>query len=195
MSKRKTKIAENDLLDMLKTRSEKGFAILYDNYSAALFGVVKRVIDDNDLASDVTQDSFVKIWKNFDQYNTSKGTLFTWMINIARNTAIDCVRSQAYIKGKVTDEIENNVGTIDSQQNLTQYVDAIGLKALVEKLKPEQKQLIDLVYFKGYTQSEIAEEFDIPRGTIKTRIKSAINSLRGQMALAITLLLTLILKY
>jgi RNA polymerase sigma-70 factor, ECF subfamily len=191
MSKRKTKITEQDLLELLKTKTEKGFSVLYDNYSAAIFGVVNKIVRSEEIASDVTQDSFVKIWKNLDNYNATKGTIFTWMLNIARNTAIDRIRSQEYVQSKQNLEIENYIGVIDNQSNTGLNIDGIGLKTLIDKLKPEYKQLIDLVYFKGYTQSEIADEFDIPLGTIKTRIKSAITSLRTYMSEIVILFLLL----
>lgn len=194
MSKRKTKISEQDLLELLKTKTEKGFSVLYDNYSAALFGVVNKIVRSEEIAADVTQDAFVKIWKNLENYNSVKGTIFTWMINVARNTAIDKIRSQEYIQTRQNLEIENYVGVIDNQNSSSFNVDAIGLRNVIEKLKPEYKQLIDLVYFKGYTQSEIAEEFGIPLGTIKTRIKSAITSLRGYMSEIIVLVLVLLFK-
>jgi RNA polymerase sigma-70 factor (ECF subfamily) len=194
MSKRKTKISEQDLLELLKTKTEKGFSVLYDNYSAALFGVVNRIVRSEEIAADITQDAFVKIWKNLENYNASKGTIFTWMINVARNTAIDKIRSQEYLQTRQNLEIESYTGVIDTENNTSLNIDAIGLKNLVEKLRPEYKQLIDLVYYKGYTQSEIADEFDIPLGTVKTRIKSAITSLRSYMSEIIIVFLTLFLK-
>ncbi len=194
MSKRKTKISEQDLLELLKTKTEKGFSVLYDNYSAALFGVINRIVQSEEIAADVTQDAFVKIWKNLENYDAAKGTIFTWMINVARNTAIDKIRSQEYLQTRKNLEIESYTGVIDTENNSSLNIDAIGLKNLVDKLRPEYKQLIDLVYYKGYTQSEIAEEFNIPLGTIKTRIKSAITSLRSFMSEIIIVFLTLFLK-
>ncbi len=194
MSKRKTKISEQDLLELLATKSEKSFSVLYNNYSAAIFGVVNKIVRSEDIAADITQDTFVKIWKNLDNYSSTKGTIFTWMLNIARNTAIDKIRSQEYVQTKQNLEIESYVGVIDNENSTALNIDAIGLNKLVEKLRPEYKQLIDLVYFKGYSQSEIAEEFDIPLGTIKTRIKSAITSLRAYMTELVILLFTLFLN-
>ncbi len=194
MAKRKTKILEQDLLELLSTKSEKGFSILYDNYSAAIFGVVQKIVVSEEIAEDVTQDVFVKIWKNLDSYNKTKGTIFTWMLNIARNAAIDKVRSAEYVQTRKNLELENYVGIIDNQNSTGMNIEAIGLKKLVDQLKPEHKQLIDLVYFKGYTQSEIADEFNIPLGTIKTRIKSAISSLRQYMAEVIILILATFLS-
>lgn len=194
MSKRKTKISEQDLLELLQTKSEKSFSILYDNYSAAIFGVVNKIVRSEEIASDITQDSFVKIWKNLDNYSSTKGTIFTWMLNIARNTAIDKIRSQEYLQTRQNLEIESYVGVIDNENSTALNIDAIGLNKLVEKLRPEYRQLIDLVYFKGYSQSEIADEFGIPLGTIKTRIKSAITNLRTYMSEIILIILAIFFK-
>jgi RNA polymerase sigma-70 factor, ECF subfamily len=176
--RRKTVISEENLIALLQSKDERGFSILYDNYSSALFGVISKIVRSEEIASDVMQDAFVKIWKNIESYNRTKGTLFTWILNIARNTAIDKVRSQEFIQTQQNQDIENFVNVIDSQQSSSFDIDAIGLKKLVTKLRPEHQQIVDLLYFQGYTQSEVAEEYGIPLGTVKTRVKSAITHLR-----------------
>ncbi len=178
MSKRKTIIAEETLLSMLQSRDERGFSILYDNYSAALYGVILKIVRTEEIAADIMQDSFVKIWRNIEGYNASKGTLFTWMLNIARNTAIDKVRSQEFQNSQKNQDLDTTINTIDKQEYSQFDVDAIGVKKVIEKLKPEHRLIIDLLYFQGYTQAEVSEEFGIPLGTVKTRVKSAINHLR-----------------
>jgi RNA polymerase sigma-70 factor, ECF subfamily len=179
---RKTKISEEDLIDLLETKSERGFSILYNNYSSAIFGVINKIVRSEEIAEDVTQDVFVKIWHNLSNYQSAKGTIFTWMLNIARNAAIDKVRTAEYSHTRQNLEIENYIGIIDGQNSMSINIDAIGLKSMIANLRPEYQQLIDLVYFKGYSQSEIVDEFGIPLGTVKTRIKAAITSLRGILA-------------
>jgi RNA polymerase sigma-70 factor (ECF subfamily) len=120
----------------------------------------------------------VKIWRNIEGYNAGKGTLFTWMLNIARNTAIDKVRSQEFQNSQKNQDLDTTINTIDKQEYSQFDVDAIGVKKVIEKLKPEHRLIIDLLYFQGYTQAEVSEEFGIPLGTVKTRVKSAINHLR-----------------
>jgi RNA polymerase sigma-70 factor (ECF subfamily) len=120
----------------------------------------------------------VKIWKNIDAYNRSKGTLFTWILNVARNTAIDRIRSQEFQNSQRNQDIDSNINIIDNQENSQFDIDAIGLKKVVENLRPEHQQMIELLYFKGYTQAEVADEFGIPLGTVKTRVKAAIVQLR-----------------
>jgi RNA polymerase sigma-70 factor, ECF subfamily len=178
MSKRKTIIDEGDLVLMLQSKDERGFSILYDNYSSALYGVILKIVRTEEIAADVMQDSFVKIWKNIEGYNRTKGTLFTWMLNVARNTAIDKIRSQDFQNSQRNQDLDSNVEIIDNQASSQFDVDAIGLKKVVENLRPEHRQMIDLLYFKGYTQAEVAEEFGIPLGTVKTRVKAAIVQLR-----------------
>lgn len=152
--------------------------ILYDNYSAALFGVVVNITGNNEAAEDVLQEAFVKIWKNFEKYDRAKGKLFTWLVNIARNCAIDSLRAKDYdIKSKIQ-SIDNSVRTVNRQYKVYPKTDHIGLKEIVDKLKPEYKILIDKLYYEGYTQEETAKELNIPLGTVKTRIRSAMNILR-----------------
>jgi RNA polymerase sigma-70 factor, ECF subfamily len=178
MSKRKTIIDEGDLVLMLQSKDQRGFSILYDNYSSALYGVILKIVRTEEIAADVLQDAFVKIWKNIEGYNRTKGTLFTWMLNVARNTAIDKIRSQDFQNSQRNQDLDSTVETIDNQESSQFDVDAIGLKKVVENLRPEHRQIVDLLYFQGYTQAEVAEEFNIPLGTVKTRVKAAIVQLR-----------------
>lgn len=178
MSKRKTIIDEGDLVLMLQSKDQRGFSILYDNYSSALYGVILKIVRTEEIAADVMQDSFVKIWKNIEGYNRTKGTLFTWMLNVARNTAIDKIRSQDFQNSQRNQDLDSTVEIIDNQASSQFDIDAIGLKKVVENLRPEHRQMIDLLYFQGYTQTEVAEEFGIPLGTVKTRVKAAIVQLR-----------------
>lgn len=151
---------------------------LYDMYSASLFGVIVRIVNDEALAEDILQDTFVKIWNSFSSYSTEKGRLFTWMVNIARNLAIDKIRSKDFKNQTKNQELENNVTFIDEQRNTVYKPELLGVKDLVEQLKPEQKSILDLVYFKGYTHVEAADELGVPLGTIKTRLRMAIIQLR-----------------
>ena len=151
---------------------------LYDMYSSSLYGVISRIITDTAVAEDVLQETFVKIWHSFASYSTEKGRLFTWMVNIARNLAIDKLRSKDFKNQNKNQELEINVTFIDEQRNTVYKPELLGIKDLVQTLKPEQKLILDLVYFKGYTHVEAADELGIPLGTIKTRLRMAIQELR-----------------
>ena len=174
-------IAENELVSLLQQHDRKGFEYLYDRYSAALYGVVLRIVRSEELAEDVVQEAFVKIWKNIGMYDRSKGTLFTWMLNIARNTAIDKIRSQDFKQQAKIQDVEQNVGMVEKQTHVQLETDHIGLEKYVSQLKPEHHLIVDYLYFRGYTQSELADELGIPLGTVKTRVKMAITHLREMM--------------
>ena len=165
---------------MLALRNREKIAVeaLYDMYSSSLYGVIVRIIVDTATAEDILQETFVKIWHSFASYNTDKGRLFTWMVNIARNLAIDKIRSKDFKNQSKNQELENNVTFVDEQRNTVYKPELLGIKDLVQTLKPEQKSILDLVYFKGYTHVEAAEELAIPLGTVKTRLRMALIELR-----------------
>jgi RNA polymerase sigma-70 factor, ECF subfamily len=172
------KYGEDELVMLIKQRDQQAFAYLYDNYSAALNGVITKLVDDNTLAEDILQESFLKIWNNFANYDASKGRLFTWMLNITRNFTIDTLRSKGYKKQSKISADENSV-TIYADSNYgAESFDALGVKKYIGILKAEQRVVVDLAYFSGYTQDEIARELDIPLGTVKTRMRSALIELR-----------------
>jgi RNA polymerase sigma-70 factor (ECF subfamily) len=176
--KRKISLSEEELVLALRRREKIAVEALYDMYSASLFGVISRIVNDTAISEDVLQDTFVKIWNSFSSYSTEKGRLFTWMVNIARNLAIDKIRSKDFKNQGKNQELENNVTFIDEQRNTVYKPELLGIKDLVETLKPEQKSILDLVYFKGYTHVEAADELGVPLGTIKTRLRMAIIELR-----------------
>lgn len=189
---RRISISEEELVALLKDKDQRGFTILYNNYSGALYGVLNKIIQSDDDANDLLQDTFLKIWKNIGNYDASKGSIFTWMMNIARNLAIDKIRSVDFRDTSQNVSMEDKVVyQIDNQYRTTQDVDGIGLQKVVDKLKPEHKQLIDLVYYRGYTQAEVAEEYGIPLGTVKTRIKAAVNTLRTLLQVLVLLLINI----
>ncbi|RYZ99393.1 MAG: sigma-70 family RNA polymerase sigma factor [Sphingobacteriaceae bacterium] len=178
MSRKKLSLSEEELVLALGNREKVAIEALYDMYSASLFGVISRIVIDTPTAEDVLQETFVKIWNSFSSYSADKGRLFTWMVNIARNLAIDKIRSKDFKNQAKNHELENNVTFIDEQRNTVYKPELMGIKDLVSTLKPEQKSILDLVYFKGYTHVEAAEELGIPLGTIKTRLRMAIIELR-----------------
>lgn len=144
-----------------------------------MYGVVSRVVIKESVAEEVLQDVFLRIWDRIDSYDPAKGRLFTWMLNIARNLAIDKTRSREISKDRKTGDIEDYVHTVDRKEYAEQHVEAIGLKEILARLPQEQQFVVEYLYLKGYTQSELAEEFNIPLGTVKTRLRLAMVELRS----------------
>jgi RNA polymerase sigma factor (sigma-70 family) len=173
------KFSEPELVLLLKQRSESVYGYLYDNYAGALYSTVLAIVHEAELANDVLQDVFVKIWRQIDSYDPTKGRLFTWMLNIARNASIDTIRSKAFQNSRQNRELTENVY---HQAGFSETkTDLIGLKKLVYELKEEYHVLIELSYFQGYTQDEIAKMLEIPLGTVKTRLRNALIQLREKI--------------
>lgn len=175
---KKISLSEEELVSALKRQDTIAIKALYDMYSGALLGVISRIIQQTEVAEDLLQETFVKIWNSSGSYDASKGRLFTWMMNVARNLSIDKLRSKDFKNTNKNQDIENNVDFIDQQKKVSFNADTLGVKELVTKLKPDLKEVLDMVYFKGYTHVEAAEELNIPLGTVKTRVRMAIIELR-----------------
>lgn len=167
---------EDELLRRLKLHEEQAYQFLYDHYSKSLFTIIKQIISQQEVAEDLLQETFVKIWQNIHTYDGSRGRLYTWMLSIARNLSIDRTRSKEFNKQSKTATLQDNV--YDSTPAEEARVTDIGLKKVLSSIPEENARLIDLAYFKGYTQEEIAKILVMPVGTVKTRMRSAIANLR-----------------
>ena len=174
----KISLPEAEIIKAIRNRERIGAEALYDMYSSSLYGIIYRIIQDEESGQDLLQETFVKIWNSIDSYDETKGRLFTWMVNIARNLSIDKLRSKDFRNSSKNRDIENSVNLIDDQFNTSLNTETLGVKEMVENLKPDAKAVLDLVYFKGYTHAEASEELGIPLGTVKTRIRIAIQTLR-----------------
>jgi RNA polymerase sigma factor (sigma-70 family) len=157
------------------------FEYLYDHYAGAVNGVIVRIVKNKEMADEVLQDAFLKFWYKIEQFDPNKGRLFTWMINISRNLAIDKTRSREFSQSNKTNDIEDLVHSKNNSLTMEQQTDGIGVRSFVDQLEGNQKLVVDYLYFRGYTQSELSKELDIPLGTIKTRLRSAMIALREKM--------------
>jgi RNA polymerase sigma factor (sigma-70 family) len=172
------KYSEEELVSLLQNHDEEAFSYLYDNYSAALFGIIYRKVEDKELAEDILQEVFVKIWNNFTNYDSMKGRLFTWMLSITRNFIIDKLRCKEYKKQSKIQNTENIIDNFVDNSSGVERFDSLGIRKHLAHLKNDQKQIIDLAYFSCFTQGEIAKQLSIPLGTVKTRLRTAIIKLR-----------------
>lgn len=166
------------MVKRLQAHDREAFEYFYDRYSSAVYGVIFKIVKIEELSEEVLQDAFLKFWDKIADYDPAKGKLFTWMLNITRNMSIDKIRSKEFKGIRKTDDISDNVHIFDEGYSDKNKSEFIGLKELLDKLSADQKQIIDLMYFQGYSQSEIAEEFEIPLGTVKTRAKAAMQKLK-----------------
>lgn len=173
MNNQNLHIGDENIVRLLKSNNKDGLSLLYDKYAAALYGVIHRILQQTEAAEEVLQDTMLKIWNNAEKYDASKGNLLTWTINIARNAAIDRARLKSFSRrNEKIEDVSNQL------EEAAINPETIGVKELMNKLNKDQKIIIDLIYFKGYTQSEVAETLEIPIGTVKSRLYAAINKLR-----------------
>jgi RNA polymerase sigma-70 factor, ECF subfamily len=169
---------EISLIQRIQAQDQSVISQLYDDYGAALYGVVYRITGTKEVAEQVIQDTFVKVWRNGPSYDTSKGRLFTWMMNIARNTAIDAIRTTGYKNQTRTESLSQSETALPADQPDPHLMD---VRSIVDKLDDKYRVLVQKIYFEGYSQSEVSEELDIPLGTVKTRLRAAMQELRGMV--------------
>ena len=168
---------DSKLSDLLKNNPRRAVAEILKKYGAALLGILLKMTGSKEEAEDLLQDTSVKIWKNAQQYDEKKGRLFTWLLNIARNTAIDKTRTQKYQKGKKSQPLDETVyNSIKLSEEMK--VSDPGLEDQINNLDPKYRQIIDLIYLQGYSQKEVAEMLSIPLGTVKTRARAGLRQLR-----------------
>jgi RNA polymerase sigma-70 factor (ECF subfamily) len=167
------------LVYRLRQKDREALSYLYEHYAPALYGLMLRIVGKREVADELLQDAFLKFWDNIEQYDASKGRLFTWMFNIARNLAVDFVRSKEGRQAGRTHRINELINEVENEKVDRQKEDSIGVNELLKKLPEQEQNIIQLLYLKGYSQSEIAREYDIPLGTVKTRTRSAMKNLRS----------------
>jgi RNA polymerase sigma factor (sigma-70 family) len=136
------------------------------------------VIQDKTITEDILQDAFVKIWKNIDNYDSSKGRLYTWLRKLTHNLTLDYLKSKHHKTNQKVVATEEVVTAIPVANTVIGRLDANDFKQKLNKLDAKQRQILDLSYYQGYTQEEIAVALDMPIGTVKTRIRNAIIELR-----------------
>lgn len=185
-------LLEKHIVELLRERNEKAISLLYDHYGDTLFGVAYKVVRDEELAQDVLQESFVKIWKKSDTYDPTKAKLFTWLFRITRNTAIDKLRS---VNTKTEKEIQMDVSDVYNLGIESIKPEFLDVRENLEKIEEKYQIVLDALFFQGMTQQEASDELDIPLGTIKSRLKIGLRELRkiyGSMYLLFTMVISIL---
>jgi RNA polymerase sigma-70 factor (ECF subfamily) len=154
------------------------FAELYHSYSPAIYSAINKVVKNTTLSQDVLQNTFIKIWQHQANFDKSKGTPFTWMLNIARNEAIDTLRSKRYRQSKVTAPL-NEASFLNSDP--FSHLDHMDVRKLLYILKPRDRVILELCFFRGYTCEQTAELLRLPCGTVKTRMQQSYKVLKAAL--------------
>jgi len=172
---------DSSLIEKMMAGDEQALAAIYDRYSGMLFGMLSRILQDRQAAEEVLQDLFMQLWRNAGQFDASRGSLPAWLMVIGRNRGISRLRGRR--DREVMEEEEGDyANTFVSSQNIEDEAVRAELarhvSAALGQLPVEQRQAVELAYFEGMTQSEIATQTGIPLGTVKTRVRTAMQTLR-----------------
>ena len=174
-----TKPDDRQLVARVIKGDERSFLTLYDRYASRVYGLTLRVLGDAMLAEEVTQDTFLKLWSRARQFDSGKGELAPWLLTIAHRTALDRLRLESRrLPASNTNDPEEIWPILPDDSTQNSEARWRSLYFAVQSLPEEQRQVIDLAYYKGMSQSEIAEVLDWPLGTVKTRVRAAMQSLR-----------------
>jgi RNA polymerase sigma-70 factor (ECF subfamily) len=172
-------MAELDILvQRFREKNVDAFEELHRMYAKNICGAINIIVNDEAIAQEICQDVFLKIWQKADTYDASKGRFFTWLLNIARNKAIDYTRSKAFKTKKKNHSLDLFVSILEKPEESSNSNEYEGLKRMIKTLKKKCVELINVLYFKGCTQVDAAEILSIPVGTVKSRNRNCLKELR-----------------
>ena len=167
------------LLEHIVAREAEAIGDLYDRHSRLLYGLILRILRNAGEAEEVLQDVFLQVWKRADTFNADLGTPVAWLVRIARNRAIDRLRANNV--NARTLEVPPPPPTESPEARAALSEEQRALRRALEALSVEERQLLEHAYFLGLTQSELADRFGLPLGTVKTRIRTALTTLRREL--------------
>ncbi len=179
---------ERALIARLQRRDPQALAELYDQYGKMAYSLVLRVVRDNAIAEDLVQETFLRVWNRVHSIDAEKGSLGPWLLAIARNRAIDYLRSSAGRERKAVELDETDHASLYGEMEAGILISdqARRVKAAMEKLAPNYRTVMELAYFEGLSQSEMAVRMGQPLGTIKTWVRTALQSLRDELGVAVS---------
>jgi RNA polymerase sigma-70 factor (ECF subfamily) len=179
--------ADAELAERLKRREPQAMADLYDRYGRLAYSLILRIVRDAEMAEDLVQETFIRVWSRAQAFDSERGALGPWLLAVARNRAIDYLRS---VDGRMARssyelvEMENPALFADLESQVMVSDLAGRLRGAMSKLNSSQRSVIELAYFEGLSQTEMAEKLGQPLGTIKTWVRTALKSLREELGVA-----------
>ncbi len=174
---------DSDIIQRIIHKEKDALYLLYDKYSAALFGVIVRICQNQELAEDVLQETFLRIWEKISSYDPEKGKFYTWAYRIAKNKALNAIRNSDTLIQR------EDLSVIKDKSPSEDRIDISTLNGALSKLEPHHQEAISLVYFRGYTHREANEEMGVPLGTFKSYVQQALKLLRESYKIGVVLVL------
>jgi RNA polymerase sigma-70 factor, ECF subfamily len=176
-----------DLVRRLQRRDPRAMAELYDRYGRLVYALILRVVRDGGIAEDLVQETFLRVWNRVQGFDAGRGGLGPWLLAVARNRAIDYLRSAAGRMRNAVElpESEHPAMFADMEKELLNSDRVRRVRVALEKLSENQRAVIELAYFEGLSQAEMAERMRQPLGTVKTWVRTALKSLRDELGTAV----------
>lgn len=169
---------EEDLIHQIQNGNDQAFLILYEEYVHSIHSFVLHMLQVPTLAEEVTQDTFLKLWNHAEQYHAERGSLRAWLMAIARNTALDCLRHETRISPTRDGQASEVLQEIPDLNTVSDEARWHSMGLAVQDLSEKQRKVIEMTFYQGLTQNDIAEILGWPLGTVKTRLRAAIEQLR-----------------
>jgi RNA polymerase sigma-70 factor, ECF subfamily len=177
-----TSLDDEALLDRAARGDQGALGMLYDRYQGLMYGLASRITGDSALAQDVVQEAFVGIWRNAARFSADRASARTWMLSITHHRAVDAVRRRRPVSELPDPEVPPESMVVpDVWPEVNRRLDAASVRAAVSTLSDVQREAIELAYFGGLTQPEIAERTGAPLGTVKSRVRLGLLQLRAAL--------------
>ena len=169
------------LMRRLVAQDQTALSELYERYGRLVYSFSLRVLQNSTLAEEATQDTFLKVWNQPQSWNPELGKLVSWLLTITRYTAIDRLRREKRVAPATTFSLDDRVFDMGERTEDTEpdWLDGELLRSLMQRLPPEQRELLELAYFQGMTHTELAKALQLPLGTVKTRLRIGLQRLKG----------------
>jgi RNA polymerase sigma-70 factor, ECF subfamily len=177
-------LADEDLMQLVRRGDSEAFEVVYERHATAAFSLAYRIVGTRNAAEDVVQEAFLSLWRSGARYDRTRGSVRTWVLGIVHNRAIDALRrSMVHDKRRASDEgIEERFEARErTDVEVARNDEAREVHAALRALPAEQCKVIELAYFGGFSQSEIADMLDTPIGTVKGRMRLGLDKMRGQL--------------
>jgi RNA polymerase sigma-70 factor (ECF subfamily) len=178
------RLADTALLERITASDQHALAELYDRHSRLLFTLILRIVRDRAEAEEILQELFLAVWRKAASYNATLGSPVGWLVGLARNRAIDHLRTSG-VRARTLESVEPPPGDVNPEEAASRNQERGRVRSALDTLPDEQRTLIEQAYFRGMSHSELAKAFALPLGTVKTRVRAGMQALRRQLGLAV----------
>ena len=180
------RLADEELIPLIGEKDPEAFAVFYDRHGGVAYSLAYRIVGERGAAEDVTQEAFISIWRSGARFDRARGSVRSWMLSIVRNRAIDVLRSSAGKAPKLSFDddaiLEQRPAEELTEEEAMRRETASELRGAIGQLPGDQSKVVELAYFGGFSQSEIARMLGVPLGTVKGRMRLALEKIRGELA-------------